>query len=113
MSYNERQRFPAWAERQRLGDMAWIGENLDVLWPAARQGFEQFGRGALVVDTTQHPTGKGHPFAYFPQETVTRTGKADTIRMVEEYNPPTEMVTVLLKAEDRISTYRIAVVVKP
>jgi hypothetical protein len=113
MPYNERQHFPAWAERQRMGDMAWIGENLYVLWPAAQQGFEQFGRGALVVDTTQRPTGEGHPFAYFPQETVTRAGKADTIRMVEEYNPPTEMVTVLLKAEDRISSYRIAVVVKP
>jgi hypothetical protein len=110
MPYNERQRFPAWAERQRMGDMAWIGENLDVLWPAAQEGFQQFGRGAIVVDTRLRPSGAGHPFAYFPQETVTRTGDADAIRIVEEYSPPTEMVTVLLKAEQRASTYRVAVV---
>ena len=66
MTKSERGRFPAWAERGRAGDLAWIRENLHVFWPAAQQGQEEFGRGAIVVDTTSRPTGEGHPFGYLP-----------------------------------------------
>jgi hypothetical protein len=52
MTERERRRFPAWAERERTGDLAWIKENLHVFWPVAQQGYEEHGRGAIVVDTT-------------------------------------------------------------
>ncbi len=105
----EKSHIPSWAERERGVDMAWIRENLFVFWPLARQTFEDVGRGAIVVDTTTRPTGEGHPFGYFSQELLEGYGNEDTQRMVREYDPTWELVTVLLKSRERISTYRIGV----
>ena len=110
MRERDRRHFPAWAERGRAGDLAWIGENLHVFWPAAQMGYEELGRGAIVVDTTSRPTGKGHPFGYLPQEKVEESGDEDAQRMVGEYDPTWEMVTVLLKTDDRVSAYRVGVI---
>jgi hypothetical protein len=104
-----RRRHPEWARRERASDLAWIRENLDVLWPAAEQAYEDVGRGAIVVDTTQRPTGQGHPFGYFPQEDLQKYEDEDINRMMEEYDPSWEMVTVLLKPQNRTSTYRVGV----
>jgi hypothetical protein len=101
---------PEWAEQERTGDLAWIEENMHVFWPAARQGYETLGRGAIVVDTTSRPTGEGHPFGYFPREVVEQQGDEDTQRLVREYDPPTEFVSVLLKTQDRVSSYRLRVI---
>lgn len=110
MTERERRRVPAWAERERSGDLAWIKENLHVFWPAVQQGYEEFGRGVIVVDTTSRPTGAGHPFIYLPQEGVERTADTDAQRMVREYDPTWEFVTVLLKPHDRVSVYRVGMV---
>lgn len=110
MTERERWRFPAWAERERTGDLAWIKENLHVFWPVAQQGYEELGRGAIVVDTTSRPTGEGHPFGYLPQAMVEQQGDDDAQRMVREYDPTWEMVTVLLRPYDRLSIYRVGVV---
>lgn len=110
MHESDRGRFPDWAERERAGDLAWVKENLHVFWPAAQQGYEEFGRGAIVVDITQWPTGEGHPFAYFPQEIVEDSDDEDAKRMVREYDPTWEIVTVLLKTDDRTSIYRVGVI---
>jgi hypothetical protein len=104
---------PAWAERERISDLAWIVENLHIFWPAAEEGYIAHGRGALVVDTTIRPTDAGHPFGYFPQEDIEIAGGDDERRMVAQYDPDHEMVTVLLKAHDRCSTYRIGVPGRP
>jgi hypothetical protein len=109
MPEHDGKRIPSWAERERVSDLAWISENLHVSWPAAQQAYEKHGRGVIVVDTTQRPTGEGHPFGYFPQSMVEQTGDEDTQRMVREYDPSWEMVTVLLKTHDRTSTYRVGV----
>ena len=101
---------PEWAEQERAGDLAWLRENLDVFWPAAQQGYETLGRGAIVVDTTSRPTGEAHPFGYFPQEVVEEQGDEDTQRLVRDYDPPTEFVSVLLKTQDRVSSYRLRVI---
>lgn len=105
----EQRHIPDWAERERGADLAWIRENLHVLWPMARQAYDEAGRGAIFVDTTIRPSGLGHPFGYFPREMVEEYGNADTLRMVLEYDPTREMVTVLLKTENRSSSYRIGV----
>ena len=80
-----------------------------VFWPAAQQGHGEFGRGAIVVDITRRPTGEAHPFAYFPQEMVEQSDFEEAKRMVREYDPTWEMVTVLLKTDDRLSAYRVGV----
>lgn len=102
-----RRRFPDWALRERQSDMDWIGENFHVFWPAATAAFAEQGRGALVVDTTSRPTGKGNPFAYLPQEVVDQRDDEDIKRMVREYDPEREFVVVLLKSRERTSTYRV------
>lgn len=105
----EQRQIPDWAKRERTGDLSWIQENLHVFWPAAQLGHEDFGRGALVVDTTSRPTGAGHPFAYLPEAGVVKMNEPDALRMVRGYDPTWEFVTVLLKSQERVSTYRVGV----
>jgi hypothetical protein len=85
-------------------------ENLHVFWPAAQAGFDQFGRGALTVDTTAQPEpDKGNPMYYVMQELVDEHFGEDEQRMVREYRPESEFVAVLLKKLDRVSSYRVGV----
>lgn len=109
---NERERrppMPEWAARERLSDMAWIAENLPFFWPAAQRAYAALGRGAITVDTTDSSSGDGHPFWYLTQEQLNALGDNDASRMVAEYEPTWELVTMLLKIEERVSTYRIGV----
>jgi hypothetical protein len=101
---------PDWAKKERGGDLAWIHENLHVFWPAAQMGYETVGRGAIVVDTTSRPTGKGHPFGYLDQAAIEQNGDEDAQRMVREYDPTWEFVATLFKPFDRVSTYRVGVI---
>jgi len=87
--------------------MNWIRENLHVFLPSATVAFAEFGRGAIVVDTTSRPTGEGHPFGYFPQEMIEEGDDEDIKRMVKEYDPEKDIVIVMLKENDKMSTYRI------
>lgn len=100
---------PPWAERERLRDMAWLSENLHIFWPAAQASYMEVGRGAIVVDTTVRPTGAGHPFGYYAEELIAVFGYPNAVRMVAEYEPEWQFVTVLLKMEGRMSTYRIGI----
>lgn len=99
---------PEWAQKERQGDLGWIRENLHVFWPVATLAFDEVGRGVIVVDTTQQPIpGDGNPFAYLSQEQIEEHDDEDTKRLVREYNPKKEFVILLLKAENRNSTYRV------
>jgi len=58
----EHARIPAWAQRERQADFAWIAENLDLFWTTATTALEDAERGAIVVDTTLEPIqGGGNP----------------------------------------------------
>jgi hypothetical protein len=109
MPERDRPNLPDWAERDRIGDLAWIEENVHVFWPAAQQGYETYGPGAVVVNTTSRTGEGGNPFVYFPQEMIEQAGDDDTRRMVSEYDPSREFVAVLLKIQDRVSSYRLQV----
>ena len=101
-------KIPEWARQESLSDLSWLSENLHVFWPAAQKQYQEQGRGAVVVDTTVQPVeGKGNPFAYFPQEMVAEETDADVQRMVKQYDPEREMVVVLLKSEEKVSSYRV------
>ena len=89
--------------------MTWIAENLHLFWPAAQAAYAELGRGAITVDTTDSSSGTGHPDRYLTQEQLNRLGDNDASRMVAEYEPNWELVTMLLKSEERVSTYRIGV----
>ena len=99
---------PNWARRERESDLGWVRENLHVFWPAATVAFKDIGRGAIVVDTTWQPApGLGNPFGYLSQEQIEEYDDEDTKRLVREYNPKKEFVVMLLKPDDRSSTYRV------
>ncbi len=102
---------PEWASREREGDLAWIGENVGVFWPAAQSGFKAAGRGAIVVEIgTRIPNGggEGHPFLYMPAPTLAEQKWEDVMRLVNGYDPTWEFVTVLLK-DRRESAYRVGI----
>jgi hypothetical protein len=104
----ERRDIPAWARQERERDFGWIQENLQVFEWASKTSYESSGRGALVVDTTIQPIpGRGHPFVYFSQEQFEDNDDEDTKRIVQEYDPEKEFVVVLIKADNRTSTYRV------
>lgn len=91
-------------------DRKWIVQNLHLFVPLAREGFQQLGRGAILVNLAELILRKhyeeGHPFSYhaaaedwlssdeFSEEsTRVSLGKA-----LETYAPDTEFVLVLVKA---------------
>jgi hypothetical protein len=105
-------RFPAWAERERASDLAWIRENLHVLWPVARMGYENAGRGAVIVDTLTlvvHEAGIGNLMLYVTEGQVEEKGDKDALRLVRAYDPSWELVTILLKIDNRESVYQVGV----
>ncbi len=105
----ENRNMPDWVHQERQADLAWIKENLDVFYTAAAAALQDTGRGAVVVDTTAEIVpDQGHPFAYFPQELIGDLGDEDTRRMVDQYDPSGELVLVLLKPQNRTSTYRLS-----
>lgn len=107
MTVAERPDIPYWAQGERLVDVAWLADNLQVLWPAARNGYKAQGRGAVVIDTTATPDGDGHPIYYMPAATFERLEHADALRMIHRYDPAAELVVMILKTGDRDSTYRV------
>lgn len=107
---SKERRIPDWAEGERQSDLAWIRDNLHVFTPVANEAFQQYGRGALVVDTTVQPIpGGGHPFGFYTQEQVEAYDDEDIKRLVRQYNPRAEFVVVMLKEEGKMSSYRIRV----
>ena len=108
----KKRKHPAWAQRERPSDTAWVQENLHVLWPAAEQSFKEKGRGAVIVDTTVvgiHATGVGNPMYYLAEAEIDRLNNADALRMVREYDPSWELVIGLLRPKERESFYRIGI----
>jgi hypothetical protein len=99
---------PTWVGQERQRDFEWIDENVEIFWAAASAAFGEFGRGAVVVDmTTQPAADAGHPFGYLSQAELEQDGDQDIKRMLLEYNPSRELVLLILKPENRTSTYRI------
>ncbi len=96
-------------EQERLRDMAWLNENLQVFWPLVQTAYQEMGRGAIVADLTVYLEGGGYPIAYCSQEVIVAIGDIDASRMVEQYVPDSQFITMLFKAEGRISTYCIGV----
>ena len=106
------QRIPEWAQKERESDLAWIRDNLHVLWPIAVQQYADGGRGAIFIDTltkTAHATGSGNPMFYVTEDGIEMLEQhLDALRMVRTYDPASEFVSVLLR-DGRESTYRVSV----
>ena len=96
--------------QQRAGDRVWLHENFDVLWNAARRGYKQSGRGAVVVLATEQPVpGKGNPMYWLTAAQVEESGDADVIHMVNKYDPRKEFVVIVDKGVEGVSTYQLGI----
>jgi hypothetical protein len=74
----------------------------------ATAAYREIGHGAIAVDTASQPiSGKGHPFWYFSKAELEEYDDKDVKRLVREYEPPGELVLMLLKSENRTSSYRL------
>ena len=100
-------RIPDWAQRERWADLAWITDNLPAFRSAAGIAYEAQGRGAVVVETTNHAPAGGHPAAYLTQEQIARYQDGEIDRLVAGYVPEEELVVILLKEAQRTSAYRV------
>ena len=103
----ERNNLPAWAERERWNDLAWISTNLPNFWSAAILAYQELGRGAIVVETNFRVHEGGHPVAYLTEEHIARYDDVDINRLLTEYTPEQELVVILLKEQQRTSAYRL------
>jgi hypothetical protein len=68
---------------------------------------EALGRGAVVVETTYHTQGSGHPAAYLTQEQIARYEDAAIDHLIAGYTPEEELVVILLKEARRTCAYRV------
>jgi len=99
---------------ERAREIAWLQEHLDAFWELACEGFQESGRGVLVVDTRQvveQEGTKSHPLMFVPQANLNDspwTQEKEITRMVGEYEPSWELIAVLLK-KDSGRVYRLGV----
>ena len=103
----EKNNLPAWAERERWSDLAWIAANLPNFWSAAILAYQDLGRGAIVVETNFRVPQGGHPIAYLTEDQIARYEDEDINRLVKGYTPEEELVVILLKERQRTSAYRL------
>ena len=47
----ENSEIPDWARQERVADLAWIAENLDVFWTTATAAFEDVGLETIIIGT--------------------------------------------------------------
>lgn len=106
-------------EAEASYDARWIGENIYLFDPLARQGFAALGRGAIVANVGElirriHYE-EGHPFNYRTAERgdwlesvelndMSQVGSVPDL--LKTYDPQNEMVVVLAK-DFRGSAYRV------
>ena len=96
--------------KERWVDLDWIIHNLIVFAPAAESGHREFGRGALIVDTSAHHEAETYPFAYFPQEKIVTFADKDINQQIAAYDPLEELVIILLKPEQPPRSYCVRTV---
>ena len=107
----ERERIPSQSKlKERWVDLDWIIHNLIVFAPAAESGHREFGRGALIVDTSPDHANETYPFAYFPQEEIALYEDEEINQQIAAYDPLEELVIILLKAEGLPRSYRVRTV---
>ena len=103
----EHNNLPAWAERERWNDLAWIATHLPTFWSAVLLAYQELGRGAIVIETNFHTPQGGHPSAYLTEEQIARYEDEEINRLITGYTPEEELVVILLKEQRRTSAYRL------
>lgn len=91
---------PPWG-KSRPEDLNWIKDNRTVLWLATTVAFEEIGYGFIFVDLTEQTEGEGHPFGYYSEGELEPQQDGKLRRLLEEYDPDREFISLLWKGEER------------
>jgi hypothetical protein len=102
--------------RTRDGQLGFIRANLRELSECASEGFERYGKGAILVDVESHDTGKAMvSYDFMPKHdlsnVITDLEGSHEGRLVRDYDPAGELVVVFAwwegKTEMKLDSYRI------
>ena len=61
------------------------------------------------MDVTVRAPGAGDSVLYLSENGVANLEVREAVRLVKEYDPTWELVTMFLKKQGRVSTYRVGV----
>ncbi|MBN1218757.1 MAG: hypothetical protein JXM69_07510 [Anaerolineae bacterium] len=99
-------------EQETARELAWLEENLTIFWPTAHFGYEQQGRGAVVIEAVSSPLGEDTPFHYAAQAVIEAAQDEASIslaRLVSTYDPERQFVAAILRPQMHVSTYQVEV----
>lgn len=96
----------SWSEKTNEAENAWIKDNMDVLSKYASEQYEENGRGAVYVDTSQYEKESGHPFSYMPLGVLEEDGRGEVVTQVREYDPFQDFILILMKETPRFSLHQ-------
>lgn len=70
----------------------WLDDNLPIFQKACMDGYEELGRGALMVNTNSTNDKLGHPFWYMKQAIIEDLNLDDLANAIRSYDPFKEIV---------------------
>ena len=103
----EKPAITTWSAKEQEVDLAWIGENLAVFKETALVEYDEQGPGLIIVHTYKQLEEGGHLYGYLSQMVVEQFENERVTQLVREYDPKTETVIMLLKADYQENTYRV------
>lgn len=87
-------------EAEKAKELAWLKDNLPAFWATAYGGYEEAGRGAIVIDTTGEGLSEDTPFYYVPQADFASQEDEVSQQMaglITEYDPDRQLVAVFIR----------------
>lgn len=100
--------FPDYEMRETLSDLSFIEDHLLAFRTVVYDHFLLYGSGAVIVDTNGNTSAPFRSAWYLPHDQLETLDEPIVKSMVNSYDPSSEIVIVLLKAEDRQRVYRVA-----
>lgn len=107
---NEKPGLLSASELQHAQEMAWLKDNFAAFWITAYGGYQEQGRGALIIDTRTTPLGEETPFYYITQDIIDAQPDDTSQRLaswLDEYTPEQQMVVVFVRPGEGDTRYSL------
>lgn len=113
---NEKPGLLSASELQHVQEIAWLKDNLAAFWTAAYEGYQERGRGALIIDTRTTPLGEETPFYYITQDIIdAQPNDASQLlaSWLDDYEPGQQIVVVFVRpgqGDTRYSLFQLELI---